>query len=250
MVLLVAGIALTALLLASYTTRYTWIECGSLALSMAALIGIVFLSTAKDCKARERYVWLANQLAPVLDRQMLEEITTAIRHVSTSLDGHGLRRAASPAAGRQAIQAASTAGWPEAKQEPKAKQGRRTTPSNPVSWLLDEASVQSPAGVDAGFRIGGINVSDQALKDVRGTLKPDSTRRRRDLTLDIEGHSLKDEAVVPPRARFSLASDLPKADRTDQSGGAILTFRYSYAGQQKTTILYLTPPMVARASSE
>ena len=47
MVLLVAGIALTALLLASYTTRYTWIECGSLALSMAALIGIVFLSTAK-----------------------------------------------------------------------------------------------------------------------------------------------------------------------------------------------------------
>jgi hypothetical protein len=31
-----------------------------------------------------------------------------------------------------------------------------------------------------------------------------------------------------------------------QFGGAILTFRYVQAGQRKTSILYLTPSMVAR----
>jgi hypothetical protein len=240
MALLATGIALTALLLASYTTRYAWAACGSLALSIVALIGVAFLSTTKDPQAQDRLVWLASQLAPVLDRKALDGLTAAIRRVSTSLDDDVRRRAAAVSPRRQAIQAATIADWPKVKPPPKAKWERKATPGDPVYWLLDKPSIQSAADIGHGFRIRGINVSSQTLKDVQGTLKPDASQRRRGLTLNVEGRLLKDEAVIPPGARFSLASDVPK------TGGAILTFRYSYAGQQRTTILYLTAPTVSR----
>jgi hypothetical protein len=66
-----------------------------------------------------------------------------------------------------------------------------------------------------------------------------------ELTLAVEGQRL-DGTVIPGGARFSLVSAAPNGDGSKQSGGAILTFRYLQAGQRKTSILYLTPSMIAR----
>jgi hypothetical protein len=242
--LFAAGIALAALFFASYTTRYTWLAFGSLALSMVALAGVVFLATAKDQHAREQYVRVANGLAPVLDRQTVDTLTAAIRQVAAF---RAPLPASAPVREPRAIEATATPGWPEATQKPKA------APGDPVAWLLDEGD-QGPAGDGDGFRLGGVNVSDQALQDVQGLLKPDWSPRELALALDVEGRAREDEAVIPPGTRFSLAYDNAKAGRPEQdgadsSGGAILTFRYSQAGRQKTTILYLTPPILARLAN-
>jgi len=55
-----------------------------------------------------------------------------------------------------------------------------------------------------------------------------------------------DGSSIPADARFSLFSAAPQEGASGQTGGAILTFRYVQAGQRKTSILYLTPAMVAR----
>jgi len=267
--LFAAGIAFLALLLASYTERGTWIACGSAVISLAALLGLTFLSaTLEDpSQVRARFARLASQLPPVLDRQTLDELTAAAERVSTSWpcrakerpgcpavasrasqDGGVPRSAVSPSLTRHAMQAASTVGWPEAKQAPKA------TSRAPVKWLLDEQSGPGSPGHADAFLIGGINVSDQPLQDVKAILKPDSSGRELALALTVEGRQGEGEAVIPPGARFSLAHDNPKEDNPDaspaeQGGGAILTFRYSQAGRQKSTILYLTPTMVSRLAN-
>ena len=51
---------------------------------------------------------------------------------------------------------------------------------------------------------------------------------------------------IPPNARFGLISATPYDAK---QGGAILTFRYVQAGQRKSSILYLSPSMVARLAS-
>ena len=144
------------------------------------------------------------------------------------------------------MQAAVAAVWPEPKREQKPVSG------DSVAWLLDE-SVQVPAGTGDRFRIGGVNVSDQALTGVRGTLKPDLSARKMKLILEVEGRRPQDGTVILPDAEFSLS--LPKAggagqDGANVSGGAIMTFRYSRAGQQRTMILYLTPRMLARLGNQ
>jgi hypothetical protein len=271
MALFAAGVALTALLFATYTSRHSWLACGSAVLSVVALIGVVFLATAKDSQSQEHYVWLANQLEPVVDRQTLDRVTTAIAQVSTALVERARQRAAE-APEPQTVQAASSSSWlgaepapkpapmaepakvmpaPDAMPPPKAVPALKASAGDPVHWLLDAAGDPPPVLPGDGFRIGGVNVSDQALTEVRGILKPDRTRRRLALTLDVEGGAAGGPAVVPPGAKFTLAhkdqaSDGAAADGVDQSGGAILTFRYSLGGQRKSKIVYLTAPMLAR----
>lgn len=275
MALFAAGVALTALLLATYTTRHSWLACGSVVLSVGALIGVVFLATAKDSESQEHYVWLANQLEPVLDRQTLDRVTAAVTQVSTALVERARQRAADAPADPQTMQAASSPAWlavapgpmaepaevlpaPEATPAPKASPAAKAAPvlrpsaGDPVKWLLDAGDERAPAERGDGFRIGGINVSDRALTDIRGILKPDSAGRRLTLILDVEGRPPAEPAVIPPGAKFTLAykgeaSDRATADGAEQSGGgAILTFRYSLGGQRKTRIVYLTAPMLAR----
>jgi hypothetical protein len=94
--------------------------------------------------------------------------------------------------------------------------------------------------------ISGINVSDKTLRGVRGTLKPDSSQRELELALNVQGNKFEDETVIPAGARFSLGLEVPKNNSPKQFGGAIFAFRYMYAGQQRATILYLTPSMIAR----
>jgi len=97
-----------------------------------------------------------------------------------------------------------------------------------------------------GFSIGGTNVSNEALEQVQAVLKPDATMREMPLALGIEGDAAGDGSVIPADARFSLFSAAPDESAAEPTGGAILTFRYVQAGQRKSSILYLTPAMVAR----
>jgi hypothetical protein len=94
-----------------------------------------------------------------------------------------------------------------------------------------------------GFAIGGTNVSDEALDQVQAVLKPDSTGHEMPLALSVDG---EDASLIPAAARFSLFFATPDGGASGQIGGAILTFRYVRAGRRRTSILYLTPSMVAR----
>ena len=251
MSLFAAGVALLALLIASYSRRSTWIALGSTTISLAALVGFLFLSTAQDpSQVRTRFAWITSELSLVLNQKTLDDLTTVIEHVSTpsSCDtSHqpgctATASAESYSMGREAMQAASTTSWLGTKQE------RKATSQSPVAWRLDDRDVQPASSDAAGFLISGTNVSDQALEEVRAVLKPDASQRELELDLSVEGDGFEAGTVIPPGARFSLVSVTANEneDGLKQSGGAILTFRYVQAGQRKTSILYLTPSMVAR----
>jgi hypothetical protein len=93
--------------------------------------------------------------------------------------------------------------------------------------------------------ISGINVSDASLKEVHGTLKPDSTHRELELTLNVQGQGLEDKGAIPAGSRFSLALEVPRGS-LDQFGGAIFVFRYVLAGQETALFWYLTPSTIAQ----
>jgi hypothetical protein len=245
--LFAAGIALLALLVASYSRRSTWIALGSMTMSMAVLVGCLFLSTAQDpSQIRTRFAWIASKLPLVLDGQIVNDLTKAIQQVSTSSScdveqrpGCTTTTSAEPHSARpETMQAASTTSWLGSKPASKA------TSDSPVAWRLGDQPVQVSSSSNEGFSISGTNVSDQALEEVHAVLKPDSSQRRLELALDVDGYKVEDGTVIPAGAQFSLVSET--AIGSKQSGGAILTFRYMQAGQRKASILYLTPSMVAR----
>lgn len=247
--LFAAGVALFALFIASYSRRGTWLALGSMAMSMALLFGCLFLVTAHDpSQVRMRLAWIANELPLLLDRQTAEQLAASLERLeapsacTAGQPGCGIEIAPAPLpAEREPVQAAATApGWFDTKPDPKA------TPQTPVAWTLDDRDVQRPVTSPWGFSIGGTNVSDKALEQVQAVLKPDSTMRETPLALSVEGDGAGDGSVIPADARFSLFSAAPDEGAAGQSGGAILSFRYVQAGQRKTSILYLTPAMVAR----
>ncbi len=284
--------------MASYSRRSTWLALCSMTLSMAAVIGFLFVATTQTpSQVRTRAAWAASELSLVIDQQSLDELasamqqvsmalqraSTAIRQVSTVAERVALasycdlvRRpgcgatagAEPPAAAPEAVQATASTGWlgntpdaepaaPEAEQtaatpdlpatkpdEEASSEPPVTSSDSPVSWRLDDPEVQ--AGSAEGILIRGTNVSDQAFEDVHAILKPDSTERDVELVLNVEGQ--KPGTVIPAGAQFSLVSQSPNDDGSRQ-GGAILTFRYVQAGDVKTSILYLTPAMVARLAN-
>jgi hypothetical protein len=248
---------------------------------MAALVGLLFVMTSPDqSQVRTRLAWLGSKLPLVLNGQVPDDLITAFEHLLTpsSCDASrrpGCRTVASaeppavasteppavasteppavasteppatasaepPAVRREAMQAAATTGWLESKPESKS-----TSPS-PVRWLLGDQHGQASSSSAEGFSISGTNVSDQALEQVHAVLKPDASQREVSLALNVDGHKSEAGAVIPAGARFSLVSEIPNGDGLKQFGGAILSFRYIQAGQRKTSILYLTPSMVAR----
>jgi hypothetical protein len=287
--LFAAGAALLALLFASYSRRSTWLALGSTAMSMAALVGLLFVMTSPDqSQVRTRLAWVGSKLPLVLNGQVPDDLITAFEHLLTPSSCDASRRpgcrtvaraeppgvasteppavasaeppavasteppavasaeppavasAEPPAVRREAMQAAATTGWLESKPESKS-----TSPS-PVRWLLGDQHGQASSSSAEGFSISGTNVSDQALEQVHAVLKPDASQREVSLALDVDGHKSEAGAVIPAGARFSLVSEIPNGDGLKQFGGAILSFRYIQAGQRKTSILYLTPSMVAR----
>ena len=284
MSLLAAGLALFILLIASYSGRAAWIALGSATLSMAALVGMLFLAASQDPgQVRAGAAWVANELSLVADRPTVEHLKSAVERLSTALSCEAAQKpgcttaasADTPPAAPEAMQAAATTSWlePEAtpepvvqeppkqelakqgpqkqelvKQEPQ-KQEARGASKSPVAWRLDDAGVQISSGGAGGFSVGGMNVSDKALEQIHAVLKPDGTQREMPLSLSIEGQSSEPGTSIPAGARFSLASATPNEDDSETSGGAILSFRYVQAGQRKSSILYLTPATVARLAN-
>lgn len=284
MSLLAAGLALFILLIASYSGRAAWIALGSATLSMAALVGVLFLAASQDPgQVRAGAAWVANELSLVADRPTVEHLKSAVERLSTALSCEAAQKpgcttaasADTPAAAPEAMQAAATTSWLEpeatpepvvqeppkqelakqgpqkqelAKQEPQ-KQEARGASKSPVAWRLDDAGVQISSGGAGGFSVGGMNVSDKALEQIHAVLKPDGTQREMPLSLSVEGQSSEPGTSIPAGARFSLASATPNEDDSETSGGAILSFRYVQAGQRKSSILYLTPATVARLAN-
>jgi hypothetical protein len=248
--LFAAGVALFALLIASYTGRSTWIALASTALSVAMFVGLLFFATVHEPgQVRARLAWIANELSLVADRQTAHDLESVLEPPALPLpcdpsEGPGCPAttgAETPAATEPApVQAAATApGWFDTKPDAKANS------QSSVAWSLDDRDVQRPVTSPWGFSIGGTNVSDEALEQVQAVLKPDATMREMPLALSVEGDGAGDGSVIPADAKFSLFSAAPD-DAAGQTGGAILSFRYVQAGQRKTSILYLTPAMVAR----
>jgi hypothetical protein len=243
-----------------------WIALGSATLSMAALIGLLFLSASQDpSQVRTRAAWIANELSLVADQKTVNDLRGAIERLSAALscngDGKpGCNKAAraEPAAVPPAMQAAATPSWLEPEQVPESlneaakqeapkpeaeKQEPRAASQAPVAWRLYDSSAQG--GAEA-FSISGTNISNQALEQIHAVLKPDSNQRELQLTLEVEGQRVEAGSSIPAGSRFSLVSENPTQEVSKPSGGAILSFRYVQAGQRKTSILYLTPAMVAR----
>jgi hypothetical protein len=260
--LLVAGIVLVLLFVATYSQRRTWVTLGSTALSIVLVAGCVFFSTAQGpSQIHKGLAQLAKKLPPGWDRPALD-LATALERASTSLASG---KDAGPREPKPLLTATAadwfswgawfkteqateqtTAPTPEEKEaEPFADHGPALDPevepvadtgSAPIQWLLD-----APAASDT-LMLTGANVSDQPLEDIRAVLKPDAGGGALPLTLTVAG---EDSAAVPAGARFGLVAEALTADEVKQLGGAILSVAYAQGGRRKTSIMYLTPPMLA-----
>jgi hypothetical protein len=145
------------------------------------------------------------------------------------------------------MSAAAITSWLGVNRKPEpARQESKPASQSSVAWHLDAPQAQASPGGAEGLSISGTNVSDQALENVQAVLKPDAGERDLDLVLNVEGGESKDGSLIPPGAKFSLVSDASGEDASLKSGGAILNFRYVLAGQRKTSILPLTPAVLAR----
>jgi hypothetical protein len=222
-------------------------------MSMALLFGCLFFVTIHDrSHVRDRLAWVASKLPLLLDRETAERLGASLETIEAPLPcgagqpGCGTEPAAPPLdpatpSEAEPVQATAAAtGWFDTKPDAK-------TPSqSPISWALDDHATQGPASSPWGFSISGTNASDQVLEQVQAVLKPDSRQRELPLALSVEGDVTRDDDAIPANARFSLFAAAPDEGASGPSGGAILTFRYVQAGQRKSSILYLTPAMVAR----
>jgi len=110
-----------------------------------------------------------------------------------------------------------------------------------------------------GFLISGKNASDQPLSGVEGILKPDMNHRDSELILSVDGNQLSNGNVrtIPPGAQFSLVYEFPKRSNgmpmnffLAKFGGAIFTFRYTYAGKQRVLITYFSASMIKAQPAE
>jgi hypothetical protein len=227
---------LAVLLIASYGTRRIWLACLSVALSAAVVAGAVFVATTETpAEERAKLAFLAEKLALVFDPQSLDAATAALDRFSTFVAQYQVTwRSEAPT-----MQAATTPNWFGADSAPKAA-------ASPVTWFLDDPNAPVVAPIEDGFAIGGVNSSDQDLSQVHATLKPDGSRREIALALKVEGRAARN-AVIPAGARFSFGSDA--TEDAKPSAGAILTFRYVIAGQQKAAIVYLSAATIARFAS-
>lgn len=253
MTLFTASVVLAVLLIASYGTRRIWLACLSIVLSAAVVAGIIFVATTETpAEGRAKLAWLAEKLPLVIDQQTLDAVTASLEYILTpAAQDSRPAIAAAPATSPQAVQAASTWSWFGWDSAPKSNANKSTAntsnANSPVTWLLDDPNAPVVSPIEDGFAIGGVNTSNQALSQVRATLKPDGSWREIALVLKVEGRAAEGGAVIPPGARFSFGSETP--DQADPSAGAILTFRYVVGGQQKAAILYISAATIARFAS-
>ncbi len=287
MALFAAGVVLFLLLVASYSGRRFWISLASTVMSMVALAGFLFVAIAKEPDAiRNGLIWTAGEIQLVVDQPTADTIAKLIEQLpppapaahnappvpeatppviaeappvesappSPCEDGQagcgapesGATGASEPPSAPPAqasIQAATAPSLPPPVPAPTPAPTVKATQGSPVVWFLDEQG-QAAANASPGLVIGGMNASASAFEDVRAILKPDGGHDELPLVLDVAGQ--RSEGIVPAGARFSLALQTIKRGQT---GGAILSFRYRQGGQVRTSILYLTPAMIARLAN-
>lgn len=231
-------------------------------MSVATSVGGLFLPALEDpTEVRAGLNWVAAQFPVVLDQKTLNELTSAIQQASTSSRcEEKVRPACIAAANSRASHndniprgASLSSGAPQAIHPASADIGPEPNTDlqgasrSPVIWLLDQRPPAS-SGIADEFFITGINISNDALRDVRGTLKPDTGRGELSLALKLEGHEVEGEALIAARARFTLGLKQPKVNCSTHVSGAFFTFRYTYRGQQRASMMYLTPSMIAPPS--
>ena len=269
--LLIAGIVLFLLFVATYGQRRTWVTLGSTALTIVLVAGIAFLSSAEKSNAvREGLDKLAAALPSGWDRRALD-LANAVEQVSLASAAVRERAAARPPEPILATSMWSISDWfdwgawsagssrsdaavvpdQEAAQEPEPVRAQQPpapvsdTANTPIQWLLD---APSPAANEP-FAVSGANLSDQPMKLVRAELKPDNGAEKLTLTLDVEGGDGAGSGVVPPGARFSLKTNELTASEAEQLGGAILSVAYVQAGRRKSSIMYLTQDTLAAGTA-
>ncbi len=244
--LLAAGIVLFVLLMASYSERRTWIALGSATISIVLVFVFVFLSTGQvPSPVRQGLTRLAQQL-PSGWEWPARDLAATVERLSTAFASAKKR-----AAQHEPIATASVLDWFGVSQEPEAEpeQAPASEPAPAedssdatITWFLDEPPPSET------FRLSGANVSDQPLETVQAVLKPDSGGGELALVLEVDGADAGG-AIVPPGARFHLKAETLSNDAAKQLGGAILSFGYSQAGRSKTSIMYLTGPMLAAGAA-
>lgn len=154
------------------------------------------------------------------------------------------------------------------------------SPSEPIAWLfehktlpIDERSVfafaTTPDGVRIkGFAIGGVNMSDQSIASLGGTVKPDLQARDLKLGLSLEApgeqvneappsEAVPAEGAIPSQAPFKLVFLFPGAeggmtphDVLAAYGGLMLKVHYEAGGTQKSYIQYLSPALLQEQLDE
>lgn len=240
--LFACGVVLFALLMASYSHRGAWLALGSATLSITLVLGLVFLALGRvPSPVRQGLAQLGQEL-PAEWNQHAETITAAVERASTALASAKKR-----AEQRKPILAAATPDWLAPEQETGSTPEPAPAPAplrahsgGPIKWFFDQPSLAS----NATLLLSGANVSDHSLEDVKAVLKPDLGGGTLVLALAVEGRDGNDAATIPPGARFSLAPKTLTKNELKQLGGAILSFSYTQDGARKTSITYLTPPML------
>ena len=262
MFLFATFVALALLLIATYGGRSALVVCCSTAMSIAALIGIVFVSSFEDAnQVRAGLMLLARQLPKVLDQRILEELTIAIGQSSSASNCVNERPRCMVASGAESPtpqddnprRPESSFGAPPVRQAAFTPSSLQTKEESeeisrwPITWRLDDSILQVSENPAPGLWIGGINISAEPLREVQAILKPDAKQHELKLTVNVQGNQFEDKAVIPPGTGFTLGVENSKIQK--QFGGAILTLRYTYAGHQRAEIFYLTEGMIARLAS-
>ena len=119
--LFAAGVFVFVLFVASYSQRSTWLALCSMSMSMALVVGCLFLSTVHDhSQLRMTFAWAASKLPLVVDRQITDDLAVALEHLATSPRCDiGRQGCLLPTKG-VARQPAAAAGWTKTKPDPKA----------------------------------------------------------------------------------------------------------------------------------
>jgi len=121
--LFAAGIFVFVLFVASYSQRSTWLAFCSMSMSMALVLGWLFISTVHDhSQLRIRFAWAASELPQLVDWQIADGPASAHEHLTTSPRCKKGRQGCNTAMSEAALptkdvakQLAPAAGWTETK---------------------------------------------------------------------------------------------------------------------------------------
>ncbi len=163
-----------------------------------------------------------------------------------------------------------------------AKMTAAASPSEPIGWLFEHKSfpiaersifiaAKTPEGVRIkGFAIGGVNLSNEPLRAMKGVIKPDLHGEELDLELivgkpgDDTGGAPQAAAAevtagaIPPQAPFKLVLMFPAAEHggmtpaevVSGSGGLLLKVHYELEGKEKSFIQYLPATLLEEQLAE